>query len=66
MFSPTSLCKVFNLCHENEDRELRDIIEASKIREAMIDIHTPVLEVKRALLCRTTNYNKKYWEYVLY
>jgi len=66
VFSPDSLCRMFNLCHENEDRELRDIIEASKIREAMIDIHTPVLEVKRALMCRVTNINKSYWEYVLY
>ena len=66
VFSPESLCKMFNLCHENEDRELRDIIEASKIREALIDIHTPVLEVKRALMCRATNINKSYWEYVLY
>merc|ERR1712083_913257 len=66
VFSPDSLCKMFNLCHESEDRELRDIIQASKVREALVEIHTPILEVKRALMCRTVNINKKYWEYVLY
>merc|ERR1711892_842786 len=66
VFSPESLCKVFNLCHENEDRELKDIIQASKVREAFVNIHSPILDVKRALVCRDTNINKKYWEYMLF
>jgi len=66
VFNPQSLCKMFNLCHENEDRELKDIIQSSKVREAFVNIHSPILEVKRALVCRDTNINRKYWEYVLF
>jgi len=66
VFESQSLCKMFNLCHENEDRELKDIIQASKVREAFIDIHAPILDVKRALVCRDISINKKYWEYVLF
>ena len=66
VFNPQSLCQMFNLCHKNEDIELKHIIQSSKVKEAFINIHSPILEVKRALVCRDTNINRKYWEYVLF
>jgi len=66
VFQRESLCKMFNLCHENEDIELKDIIQASKVKEAFINIHSPILDVKRALVCRNKSITRKYWEYVLF
>jgi len=66
VFESQTLCKIFDVCIENEDRELRDIFKAAKVREALVNIHTPILEIKRALVCRDTSINRKYWESLLF
>jgi len=66
VFSAKSLCHMFDLCHENEDIELKDIIQGSNVREALIDIHKPILDIKRALMCREKNIERSYWEFILF
>ena len=68
LFERKLLCQLFDFCDKGGENygNLKDIIEASKVKEAMIEIYTPIVQVKQAIICNSNHVLKTYWEYVLF
>jgi hypothetical protein len=68
LFEKQSLCYLFDIyTKENgNSRRLETILEASKVKEAVVEMYEYLLQIKSAINCNRENAWTSYWQYIFF